>query len=513
MLKREKWVKKAGHILTQGLLQLGPLYCKLGQILSCREDVLPESWIQSLEQLQDQVPAQTGDKARELAIAAWKEGRNHDLLGNFDEVFSDFDTTPLAAASLGQVHKAVLRETNDTVAIKLQRPYLRQIYDQDLEFLTKIARIVDRLSGKRSGVEQSWTEIFESAEAILYREIDYRDEAENGIRFCDDFGLDKGGKPKTPSALAKNGEPLPSAAAWLRAPHVYGKYCSEKVLVMEFVPSIKITNAAKLAKADVTAEERAYLADCLGRSYLRQFCSHLFFSTDPHPGNLGCEIVQEDGKDVKKAQKKNNFFAANPGSSPSTPERVRLVFYDFGQAATLTEGQADGILEIIEAIVDMNVDQSMEAFKKMGVLKENADMDKVRAKIADNYKTGKVKANRKRLQQRGYKFAASKETKDASAASAQSDDSAKEAKVRDTEVMGYFTLPAEYAFVGRALTQMAGVGKTLDSDFDFISSAAPWIYEVEGASQYLKKEVSKKLADFGLDQIMPKYKSKETSKR
>jgi len=246
---------------------------------------------------------------------------------------------------------------------------------------------------------------------------------------------------------------------------------------MEFVPSIKITSTAKLDAANVTAAEREYLADCLGRSYLRQFCSHKFFSTDPHPGNLGCEVL-----------------SSSTSSSKKTPEqRVRLVFYDFGQAATLTKGQADGILDIIEAIVDMNVDKSMEAFDKMGVLKPNADLGKVRAKISENYKTGKVKANRKRLKRRGYAYAA--ETNSTITRTSNVDDDDK-AKVRDAEVMQYFTLPAEYAFVGRALAQMAGVGKTLDPEFDFVSSAAPWLYEIKGASQYLKQELSKRLEQF-----------------
>ena len=287
----EKLVASAGRILTQGLLQLGPLYCKMGQILSCQEESLPKSWIKSLERLQDQIPAQTGEKALKLAHTAWSQGHANDTaVSSFDETFRDFDTEPLAAASLGQVHRAVLRSTNETVAIKLQRPFLRQIYDQDLAFLTKIAKAVDRFGGKAGkvgGVEQSWEKIFLDAEAILYREIDYRDEAANGIRFCEDFGLDRGGRPASvSSAKSQDGQELPSAASWLRAPYVYGNLSSEQVLVMEYVPSIKITNTAKLDASNVTAYDREYLADCLGRSYLRQFCCNRFFSTDPHPGTL-----------------------------------------------------------------------------------------------------------------------------------------------------------------------------------------------------------------------------------
>jgi predicted unusual protein kinase regulating ubiquinone biosynthesis (AarF/ABC1/UbiB family) len=196
-------------------------------------------------------------------------------------------------------------------------------------------------------------------------------------------------------------------------------------------------------------------------------------STDPHAGNLGVEIL--------------NMRSSLP------EERVRLVFYDFGQAAELQENQANGILDIIEAIADMDVDRSVKSFQTMGVLKEGADLQKVRAKVADNYRTGKVKANRKRLKKRGYRFKVSEEasqtsnTSNTANATATSISSSKD----DAQVMRYFTLPTEYAFVGRALSQMDGVGKSLDPDFDFVSSAAPWIYEIKGAGKYVKEEALK----------------------
>jgi predicted unusual protein kinase regulating ubiquinone biosynthesis (AarF/ABC1/UbiB family) len=273
----------AGNVFSDSMLKLGPLYIKLGQILSCREKLLPEQWKTAMERLQDQVPSKSGKDAEELAYNAWPGGK-----AKFDETFSEMDWTPLAAASLGQVHKARLagigndnNNDGDAVALKLQRPYLREIYDKDFALLTKVASIVDKYFGSSAGsvggVSQSWTEIFEDAEEILYREIDYRDEAENGIRFCRDFGLAKGGQAaKNCTAKSFDGKPLPSAAPWLRAPYVYDDLSTEKVLVMENVPSIKITASDKLDEANVTAEDREYLADCLGRSYLRQFCCNRF---------------------------------------------------------------------------------------------------------------------------------------------------------------------------------------------------------------------------------------------
>jgi predicted unusual protein kinase regulating ubiquinone biosynthesis (AarF/ABC1/UbiB family) len=193
--------------------------------------------------------------------------------------------------------------------------------------------------------------------------------------------------------------------------------------------------------------------------------------------------------------------------STKPEERVRLVYYDFGQATKLQSNQADGILDIIEAIVDMDVDKSMLSFQKMGVLKDSADMNAVREKIADNYRTGKVKANRKRLVKRNYQFKPAESMDPTMSANSTSSSigSSTSSAGNDALVMQAFTLPAEYAFVGRALSQMNGVGKTLDSDFDFISAAAPYIVEIKGTKKYVQDEIQKWLSNLGdnIRRILP----------
>ena len=275
----------AGRKFSTGILKLGPLYIKLGQIVSCRPGLLGEEWVDGLSDLQDKVPARTGQNAMDLVYSALDGGKEE-----FDRLFLDFDSTPLAAASLGQVHRAKLRQNGDEVALKVQRPHLRQIYDQDFALLTTIAKWMDRLSKSGTnvgGVESSWTRIFADAESILYREIDYRDEAENAVRFANDFGLDIGGfSSSTTTASARNNETLPDAAEWLRTPYIYTELSNERLLVQEYVPSFKITDTAKLDAANISQEDRIKLADDLARAYLRQFCSNLFFSTDPHPGKI-----------------------------------------------------------------------------------------------------------------------------------------------------------------------------------------------------------------------------------
>jgi len=495
---------KSGNLFADGLLRLGPLYIKMGQILSCRENLLPDEWIQPMAKLQDRVPAKSGQDALDLVHAAMPGGREE-----FDATFSEFDDVPLAAASLGQVHRAKLRSTGEAVAIKVQRARLRDIYDKDLALMHKIATGVDKFSdmmggrGNVGGVEQSWSQIFTDAEVILYREIDYRDEADNAYRFATDFGLGLGGKAIESTALSIDGKTLPSAAEWMRTPYTYKELSSEKILVMEYVPSIKVTDNKKLNAAGVTKEDKEFLAESLARSYLRQFCANCFFSTDPHPGNLGVEVV-DDGEKFP-----------------------RMVFYDFGQACSLSGDQAGGILDVIEGITDMDAKACVTAFDRMGVLKDGADVKKVQAKVQNNFDTGKIsvkeakrkqqakmkarknRSKAKRMEEHNTLIAESTEVNGSNTTVAAINGEKKvsnetlstkpkkeEKPPGDAEVMEYFTLPAEYAFVARAISQLDGVGKTLDPEFDFISASAPHIVEVKGAEKYLADEAKKTLIGF-----------------
>mmetsp|Transcript_23811 Transcript_23811/g.29289 ORF Transcript_23811/g.29289 Transcript_23811/m.29289 type:complete len:626 (+) Transcript_23811:64-1941(+) len=277
--KAKQLRKNSGDNLAEGLLRLGPLYIKIGQIISCREKLLPDEWKKSLERLQDRVPAKSGRDALELAYQAYDGDAE-----KFHSLFSEFEDIPLAAASLGQVHRAKLKSNNNTVAIKLQRARLREIYDKDLALMNKMAKIVDTFAGKLGqvgGVKQSWEDIFKDAETILYREIDYRSEAKNAIRFASDFGIGKDGNAIVCTAQSLDGKVLPSAASWMRTPYVYEDVSTEKILVMEYVPSIKISEDKQLSAAGVSKDEKQYLAECLARAYLRQFCVNKFFSTDP----------------------------------------------------------------------------------------------------------------------------------------------------------------------------------------------------------------------------------------
>jgi len=136
----------------------------MGQIVSCRKGLLGKEWVNSLAKLQDRVPARSGQDALDLAYSAFEGGKEE-----FHRIFIDFDSSPLAAASLGQVHRAKLRENGNEIAIKVQRPHLRLIYDQDFKLLTNIAKLIDKLpsnSKNVGGIESSWTKII--SDGTLY---------------------------------------------------------------------------------------------------------------------------------------------------------------------------------------------------------------------------------------------------------------------------------------------------------------------------------------------------------
>jgi len=475
--------QKSGKCLSDGLLKLGPLYIKIGQILSCREKLLPPEWVTALERLQDRVPAKSGEDALELARSAF--GSKEFM----DDVLESFDDVPIAAASLGQVHLGVLKPNvtsvdsmpnskNVKVAIKIQRARLRDIYDKDLALMKKIAKMGDKFSMDVGGAKQSWSDIFQDTEKILYREIDYQTEARNAIQFALDFGIGYDGTSITPT----NPE-LPSASSWLRTPYIYENLSNEKILVQEYVPSIKINDFDALKNVNVTQPDRDFLAECLARSYLRQFCSNQFFSTDPHPGNLGVEVIKETG-------------------------RPRLVFYDFGQACSLQKDQAEGILSVIEGIMDLDAPGCVQAFDQMGVLVKGADLDIVTRKVQQNFDTGKVKVKKRKSMNEGETYDLTTESNgmvsEIESSENQKKPLAQNAEtVQDKDVMPYFTLPAEYAFVARALSQMDGVGKSLDPEFDFISASAPYIVEVKGVKTFVVDKVAKLEAEWieklGLD--------------
>jgi predicted unusual protein kinase regulating ubiquinone biosynthesis (AarF/ABC1/UbiB family) len=164
-------------VLTNKILQLGPTFIKLGQLLSTRVDILPREYIDKLIQLQDNVPGFSGDAAVKLVEAQ---------LGKpIDQLFDSFNSTPIAAASLGQVHIAY--KNGQKLAVKVQRQGLKELFDMDLKNIKVLVKLLDKFDPKSDGAARDWSSIYDESSKLLYREIDYKAEALNSIRFKENF--------------------------------------------------------------------------------------------------------------------------------------------------------------------------------------------------------------------------------------------------------------------------------------------------------------------------------------
>jgi predicted unusual protein kinase regulating ubiquinone biosynthesis (AarF/ABC1/UbiB family) len=298
--------------LVGTLLDLGPTFIKIGQALSTRGDLLPPEYIQALGQLQDRVPSFAADDA--IAIV------ESELGSPLYTLYRDFDPVPIAAASLGQVHKARLH-TGEDVVIKVQRPGLDTLFDLDFRVLRRLLRFCQRyLPWTR---EYDLEAIYEEFAQVLYQEIDYVQEAINADRFRHNF----------------------RDHARILAPKVYPKYTTKKVLTMDYVPGIKINDRQSLEAIGINVKEINQLGIC---SYLKQLLQDGFFQADPHPGNMA---VSPDGC---------------------------LIFYDFGMMAEVKSIDKDQMVRTFFAVLRKDTDQVIQTLMSMGLIEPVSDMAPIR---------------------------------------------------------------------------------------------------------------------------------------
>lgn len=219
------------------ILELGPTMIKVGQLASSRSDILPTEVIEELSLLQDKVPAFSWRVAEKLLQEQY--GRP------VEEVFAYFDKRPLAAASLGQVHRATLF-SGEEVVVKIQRPNLKRLFDLDLDALRVVAQYLQR-SKKYGGSDRDWVGIYDECRKVLYEEVDYIREANSAERFGNNF--------------RKDGIP------YVKVPLVFRDYTTETVLCLQYLPGIRVSDKATLKRSGLDLQ---LITERLGSAFLTQ---------------------------------------------------------------------------------------------------------------------------------------------------------------------------------------------------------------------------------------------------
>jgi ubiquinone biosynthesis protein len=288
--------------LREALVALGPTFVKLGQALSTRPDLLPPEFVHELGKLQDTVPPFSAD----VAVSMIEESLGHPI----DELFASFDHEPLAAASLGQVHTAVL-PTGEAVVVKVQRPDIAGRINTDLAILADLAALAqERLP---FGRDYNLVELVWEFSATLRAELDYRREGRNADRFRE---------------LFKDSEAI-------HVPRVYWSHTEGRVLTSERLYGLKVNDGPALAAAGI--DPAALARNCL-QLILIEIFSHGFFHSDPHPGN---------------------FFAISG---------TVLGVVDFGQVCSLDHQTTHGLLLLLAALADHDAAAAMRAIQRMGLV-------------------------------------------------------------------------------------------------------------------------------------------------
>jgi predicted unusual protein kinase regulating ubiquinone biosynthesis (AarF/ABC1/UbiB family) len=295
-------------------LELGVLMIKLGQFLSSRADLLPERALLVLSSLQDEVPPAPFEHV--VYVIESELGKP------VEEIFSVLERKCIAAASLGQVHRAVLASTGETVAVKIQRPNIDELVRMDLSTLRFVIRIITRFFDTSNFIDLMG--VYREFRRTTLGEIDYITELENAKRFKQMFG-------NNPD---------------IYIPRVHEEYVSRRVLVLEWIDGIKINDYPEL---DAQKINRLEVAKRTVEAYFHQFFDEGFFHADPHPGNIF----------VKK------------GSAPDNPV---IAFVDFGMVGSVTKNMKRAFKDVFMGFLLRDSRTLVSALARLGFIGDGADM-------------------------------------------------------------------------------------------------------------------------------------------
>ena len=303
--------------LAGDLEKLGPTFVKLGQLLSTRVELMPRAYLEALARLQDKVEPFPFDEVEKIVTS--------ELGVRMSKAFSDFEVAPMAAASLGQVHRARLRDGR-RVAVKVQRPGIRDAMLEDLDAFDEIAEFLDNHTA--AGKRYEFCQMLDQFRKSLLRELDYRLEASN---------------------LTTIGQHL-KEFEHIVVPEPIADYVTSRVLTMQYVHGKKITDLNPLARMEFDGDA---LAEELFRAYLQQILVDGFFHADPHPGNV---FLTDD---------------------------YRIALIDLGMVGKIMPGLQEQLLQLLLSIAEGRGDDAADIAIKIGDRKEDFAEKEFKRAIAE----------------------------------------------------------------------------------------------------------------------------------
>ena len=310
LLKDQQRARNRARECAELLVDLGPAFIKAGQALSTRPDIVPPVLLEELAQLQDQLPGFNSD----LAMACIEE----DLGGPVESIYAELDREPISAASLGQVHKGVLKD-GQRVAVKVQRPGLREQITLDLYIVRNIAAWLNSNIGL---IRSDLVALIDELGQRVFEEMDYLNEAGNAEKFCE----------------------LHQHNPRIAVPRIYREATSRRVLTMEWIDGVKLTNLEAVRELGIDPDDMVEVGvNCS----LQQLLEHGFFHADPHPGNL---LALSDG---------------------------RLCYLDFGMMSEVTRESRTGLIQAVVHLVNRNFGKLSKDFVNLGFLAEDVNLEPI----------------------------------------------------------------------------------------------------------------------------------------
>ena len=424
-VRHRKWAAKFRLLAVE----MGGVMIKLGQFLSARVDVLPREITDELKGLQDEVPAVPWNQIIAIIRADLGDPADH---------FAYIEEEPIAAASLGQAHRAWLLPLTETrkygkpVVVKVQRPNIENMVRTDLAALQVVARWLMRYPPikRRADVPA----LLDEFSRTLWEELDYHSEADNAQRFAQMHADDRR----------------------IYIPAVYREHSTRRVLVLENVETLKVADVAALINVGIDPKE---VANVLLEAYFKQVFQEGFFHADPHPGNLFVRPI--------------SGWDGEPGKRP-----FLLVFVDFGMVGHVPSLMGDNLRKVMIGVMQRDARQLTEAYQDLGFFLPGADLERIieaQSVMLDHIWGRKLldlaRPDPKEVQELSREF-------------------------RDILFDFPFQIPQDFIYLGRALGMVTGLISQLDPDIN------PWYQVEKYGQELLRLRSAEDIRELSRDVIL-----------